>query len=323
MSPNLDNDNKPDHPMDAPTVINLTLDTDRGQVTAAISTLGAVFRSLNIYGTDVVVPILSDDPNPFADGIIMAPWANRIDHGRWANAGVELELPINEPDLDHAIHGLVQRDLFKVTDLSASSVTLETEVSPIDGYPFHLNVAIAYALVADGIKITQSIANLSNDLAPVAFGSHPYLQIGDVPVELLEIRTDARQVAIVNERLIPVETIDIAGTEFDIRNWRPIGELDYNHGFTGFELADDGNAHHELRAPNGTVLDVWQSAEFKHAFIFTPKAYFNNVDPTPRHAIAIEAQTAPANCLNSKTDLIWLKPQETSSASWGLNLILS
>lgn len=304
-----------------PSVINLSLDTQAGQITAAISTLGAVFRSLNIGGTDVVVPILSDEPNPFADGIIMAPWANRIDHGRWVNGDKQLQLPINEPGLDHAIHGLVQRDLFKVSGQTASTVTLETEVLPIDGYPFQLNVAITYELVAHGMRITQSITNLGHDLAPVAYGSHPYLQIGDVPVELLEIRTGARQVALTNERLIPIETIDIADTDFDIRDWRPIGELDYNHGFTGFEIADDGNAHHELRTPNGTVLDVWQSPTFKHAFIFTPSAYFNNADATPRHAIAIEAQTAPANCLNSKTDLIWLKPQETSSASWGLNLI--
>jgi aldose 1-epimerase len=303
-------------------VIDLKLSTERGLVTANISTLGAVFRSLNIFGTDVVVPILSDEPNPFADGIIMAPWANRIDHGRWSNGDVELQLPINEVALDHAIHGLVQRSHFLVTGHTQSSVTLETEVLPIDGYPFHLQVGIEYALVADGIKITQFITNLGYDLAPVAFGSHPYLQIGDVAVEQLELRTTARQVAIVNERLIPIDTIDIADIEFDIRDWRKVGDLDYNHGFTVFELMDVGNAHHELRAPNGDILDVWQSPEFKHAFIFTPKAYFNNVDPTPRHAIAIEAQTAPANCLNSKRDLIWLEAGKTTSASWGLALKL-
>ena len=302
-------------------VINLKLDTDAGQVTACVSTLGAVFRSLTINDTDVVVPVLSDEPNPFADGIIMAPWANRIDHGRWAHNGQTFQLPINEVALDHAIHGLVQRQQFNTVALTDSTVKLETEVRPIDGYPFHLVVGIEYALTHNGIKITQYITNLSSAEAPVAFGSHPYLQIGDVPVEQLELRSTARQVAITNQRLIPVDTIDIADTDFDIRDWRLIGDLDFNHGFTAFELKDDGLAHHEIRSPDGRILDVWQSPEFKHAFIFTPSAYFNNVDATARHAIAIEAQTAPADCLNSKTDLIWLKPQETTSASWGLNLI--
>jgi aldose 1-epimerase len=57
-----------------------------------------------------------------------------------------------------------------------------------------------------------------------------------------------------------------------------------------------------------------------YTFIFTPDFYVNNADSTPRHAIAIEPQTAPANAFNSKEDLIWLEPNQVHSASWGAEL---
>jgi aldose 1-epimerase len=58
----------------------------------------------------------------------------------------------------------------------------------------------------------------------------------------------------------------------------------------------------------------------KYTFIFTPDFYINNDDQTPRHAIAIEPQTAPANAFNSQEDLIWLEPNQTHIASWGAEL---
>ena len=82
----------------------------------------------------------------------------------------------------------------------------------------------------------------------------------------------------------------------------------------------DGHAHHYLRAPNGLMLDIWQSKELKYAFIFTPSFFNNLLDENRRYAIAIEPQSGPANAFNTNEDLTWLQPGEIFKASWGVEL---
>jgi aldose 1-epimerase len=122
----------------------------------------------------------------------------------------------------------------------------------------------------------------------------------------------------VNDRKIPIGKQDISGSEFDITDWRELSTCNFDHGFSNLVRDSNGRGHHLLRSPSGDVLDIWQSAEMKYAFIFTPDFYTNNADATPRTAIAIEPQTGPANAFNSKEDLIWIEPNQAFDASWGL-----
>jgi len=300
-----------------PQFIELKLDSGTA-VTATISSAGAALKRLNVAGTDLITITTGHELNPYADGLVMAPWANRIDGGKWTLDGQELQLEINDPSMNNAIHGLVSQSIFEIANRTESSVTLSTLIHPTAGYPFNIEISVAFELTNGGIYVKHGAKNLSDAAAPFVVGAHPYLQISGTPTEQLEIKSSVRTVDLVNDRKIPIGKQDISGSEFDITDWRELSTCDFDHGFSNLVRDSNGRAHHLLRSPSGEVLDIWQSAEMKYAFIFTPNFYTNNADPTPRTAIAIEPQTGPANAFNSKEDLIWIEPNQAFDASWGL-----
>ena len=304
----------------SPQFIELSKQAPTGNVTAKISTAGGALKELAVNGIDIVPPTSGHQMNHYGDGIVLAPWANRIDRGRWVHKGETLQLEVNEQDLDNALHGLVGSAVFDVASQTESAVTLETMVKPSAGYPFELLISVTYELTDSGIKTTHTAKNIGVEKAPYMVGTHPYFQIAGTATEDLEFKTDARSVDLVDERKIPIGKQSIKGTEFDLTDWRKLGNCNFDHGFGELVRDEHGHGHHYLRSPKGELLDVWQSAEMKYTFIFTPDFYINNDDLTPRHAIAIEPQTAPANAFNSKEHLIWLEPNQTHTASWGAEL---
>jgi aldose 1-epimerase len=300
-----------------PQFVELKLDSETA-VTATISTAGAALKRLTVGGTDLISITSGHDLNPYADGLVMAPWANRIDGGKWKLDGQELQLEVNDPSMNNAIHGLVSQTIFKIANQTDSSVTLTTLIHPTAGYPFNLEISVTYELTSDGIDVKHNAINQSENAAPFVVGAHPYLQISGTPTEELEIKSSVRTVDLVNDQKIPIGKQDISGSEFDITDWRGLSTCNFDHGFSNLVRDSNGRGHHLLRAPSGEQLDIWQSAEMNYAFIFTPDFYYNNGDPTPRTAIAIEPQTGPANAFNSKEDLIWIEPNQAFEASWGL-----
>lgn len=303
--------------MSSPKFIELQLNEQNVKVTATVSNVGAALKNLKVNETEIITPTTGHELNPYADGIVMAPWANRIDHGKWNLNGQELQLQITDTQLDNAIHGLVSQKLFEISRQSQSSVRLQAEISKTAGYPFDVSIWVEYTLTSNGIKVTHGATNQGIDPAPLVVGAHPLFQISGTPTELLEFKSAARSVDLVNERKIPIGKQKIANTQYDISNWRELSTCDFDHGFGDLVRDEQGLAHHYLRSPKGDLLDIWQGKEFKYAFIFTPDRFHNNADSTLRKAIAIEPQTGPANAFNSKEDLIWLEPDQVFEASWG------
>jgi aldose 1-epimerase len=300
--------------------LNLTKTVQNSIIKAQVSTCGAAIKSLSVNGIDIITPTTGHELNPFADGIVMAPWANRIDRGIWELNGEKLQLEITDTELDNAVHGLVNQQLFDIKKQSDSEVNLETVILPSAGYPFEILVQVTYRLTHAGLEVDYEAKNLSYSVAPFIIGGHPYLQIGDTNTGELEVKTSATRVVLADARKIPTETIAIAGTEFDISHWTKVSECNFDNGFSVMGLSADGYAHHYLRAPNGLMLDVWQSKELKYAFIFTPSFFYNLMDEKKRYAIAIEPQSGPANAFNTNEDLTWLEPGEIFTASWGVEL---
>ena len=304
--------------MDSPKFIELTYRSNESKVVAKISNVGAALKQLIVNDADIITPTTGHDLNPYADGIVMAPWANRIDEGKWELDGKVLQLEISDWPLGNAIHGLVSQSVFNINQQSASSVNLSTRIEQSSGYPFELLISITYRLQETGITVIHNAVNLSGTKAPFVFGAHPVFQISNIPTKDLEIKSAARSVDLVNERKIPIGKQNILDSEFDITKWRKLSSCDFDHGFGDLVRDEAGLAHHYLRAPDGAQLDIWQSKEFTYAFIFTPDNFFNNADSQLRKAIAIEPQTGPANAFNSKEDLIWLEPDQVFEASWGV-----
>jgi aldose 1-epimerase len=300
----------------------LALDTPNGRLTAMIAQVGAGLRSLKLGETEFVESCEPDEIAPYCAGIVMSPWVNRLDGGKWTYKGQVLEVPITIHDQQNANHGLLEFAEYRLIDrtdnATESSVTLAATIQPRRGYPFLVETTVKYALSADGLTVTHGAENKSVDAAPYAVGGHPYLRVSGTPTEELVLKAPATSVIDVDARQIPIGRSSVAGTKFDLRQGQRVGDNFFDHNFGDLEREADGMAHTYLTAPNGGQVDVWQDEAFKYVVLFTPDFY-----PTRSGkvwAAAIEPQTSAANSFNTGEDLIWLEHGKTWSASWGIKV---
>jgi aldose 1-epimerase len=299
--------------------IRLTLQSENGLIEAQIARVGAALRYLAIDGLQLVEPGELGSLSPFCEGVIMSPWPNRIDGGKWVYQGRTLELPINLHEQQNANHGLLMDAAYDVVEQGESSVTLGALIHARLGYPFNVYTTVSYELVESGVKISHTAVNHSAADAPYALGGHPYFKIAGVATEDLFLRSDAETVLVVDERQIPTGTMPTAHSRFDMRSGVRVGDNFYDHDFTDLPRDAEGLAHTYLTAADGRGFDIWQDAEFKHVVIFTPDFYFADLGQDKRYACAIEPQTAGPNAFNSGDDLKWLKQGQKYVATWGIN----
>ena len=299
--------------------IRLVLQSENGLIEAQIARVGAALRYLAIDGLQLVEPGEFGSLSPFCEGVIMSPWPNRIDGGKWVYQGRTLELPINLHEQQNANHGLLMDVAYDVVEQGESSVTLGALIHARLGYPFNIYTTVSYELVESGVKISHTAVNHSAADAPYALGGHPYFKIAGVATEDLFLRSDAETVLVVDERQIPTGTMPTAHSRFDMRSGVRVGDNFYDHDFTDLPRDAEGLAHTYLTAADGRGFDIWQDAEFKHVVIFTPDFYFADLGQNKRYACAIEPQTSGPNAFNSGDDLTWLKQGQKFVATWGIN----
>jgi aldose 1-epimerase len=302
--------------MRAPTgeQFRLTRSTPLGLAEATIVEVAASIREFRIGGVELTEPYGEFSPPPFACGIVLVPWPNRIEDGVWTLDGVKQQLDLTEPDLHNAIHGLLRNTAYRVVEQAEDSVTLGATVFPQHGYPFLLETSVRHALVDDGMVVTHRITNETDQPAPVGIGAHPFFSIGDVPTGDLTLTVHAGSRFPVDERLLPSAEIPVDGTEYDLRGGRTVSELDLDDAFGDVQPVDQVTA--TLAAPDGRTVSLWQDENFPYVQVFTTNKFPRGTSLVT--AIAIEPMTAPADAFNSGQSLRWLNPGETWQASWGI-----
>jgi aldose 1-epimerase len=247
---------------------------------------------------------------------VLVPWPNRVAGGRWMLDGEPQQLDITEPKAGNAIHGLLRNTAYRVVEREPHRVLQAVTVHPQHGWPFLLDTTVEHRLTADGMTVTHTIENASTAPAPVAVGAHPYLRVGDVPVDdlVLTVRAETRFVA---EASIPVGEVPVAGTDDDLGAGRRVGDLTLDQAYGGLAVTG-GQSTQRLEAPDGRAVELWADESFGFVHVFTPPA-FASIDG-PRKAVALEPMTAPADALNSGRGLRWLEPGERWTLQWGIRL---
>ena len=296
----------------------ITRATAQGEAKATITELAASLRELSVAGVDLVESYAESAMPPFADGIVLAPWPNRIEDGTWLLNGDAQRLDITERDRNNAIHGLLRNTGYSLIERTESSVSLGASIFPQHGYPFHVHTTVRYELVDSGLRVTHTATNLSDAAAPFALGTHPFFKIGDTPIAELTLTMTAATRFESNERLIPTGEVAVAGTEFDLSAGRPVGELDLDAAFAGIEVTD--GAAVRLTAPDGRELRVTVDDTFDFIQLFTPRNFptLNGVG----QVVAIEPMTAAPNAFNTGRGLLWLESGAEFTASWGVEWTL-
>ena len=270
---------------------------------AVVTEVGATLRSWRVGEREQLDTFPVDELDDDYRGKVLVPWPNRIRDARYVFRGTEYRTAISEPERGGALHGLVLWASWRPLRHSRDEVALGYMLHPQPGYPFTLELEVAYRLVAGGLEVTLSATNRGAEPAPFGAGFHPYLKLGDAL-----LRVPARSRIPVDERLLPTGgAVPVAGTEYDFRRPRQVGSRALDACFGDLERDADGLARASLVAGDGEV-SVWMDEHFHFVHVFTEGG-----------GIALEPMTCAPDAFNSGDGLLALLPGGSFAGRWGLN----
>lgn len=289
----------------------------RGDQRATVVEVGGGLRTYSVGQEDVVDGYAIDEVCPSGRGQPLIPWPNRLAGGRYKFSGESHQAALDEPEAGNAIHGLTRWRSWDASTEGTDRAVLSHRLRPSPGYPYDLDLTLIYSLDALGLTVTTTARNEGSGPCPFAVGFHPYLSAGPGRVDDVVLRSPAGRRYLADDSGIPTATGAIAGTAWDFRAGRAIGDLQLDTGFTDLERDAAGRAAVHLTLPGGRAgVTVWMDRSFTHLMLFTGDS-LGDVERR-RRGLAVEPMTAAPNAFNSGDGLLVLEPGQVVQSSWGI-----
>lgn len=285
-----------------------------GDQQATIVEVGAGLRRYVAQGADVTCSYAEDVLPPKCCGGVLVPWPNRLRGGRYAFEGTVRQLPVTEPATGNAIHGLGRWARWSAVSHDASSVTLRQDLVPQTGWPFEVCVELTYSLGTDGLTVTATATNQGSGRAPFGAGFHPYLSTRGAALADTRVTVPARTRLLSDAQQIPVGSESVAGTGYDLRAGRPLGESRMDDGFTDLIRDASGRVRAAVHTPAGGAM-VWCDSAFGYLQVFTLDEFPDAGTP----GVAIEPMTCAPDAFNSGAGLVVLEAGSSWRGSWGIS----
>lgn len=178
---------------------------------------------------------------------------------------------------------------------------------------------IEYELGADGLTVTSTATNSGRDPLPYGCGQHPYLSPGPesrVDDCILQLGA-ATRITTDPHRQLPTGTEPTAGTVFDFRQPKKLGDLEIDFAFTGLDRDDDGRAWVHLTGEDHHTVSLWVDQAYPFIELYTADTL---EDPRRRMGLGTEPMTCPPNAFATGQDVIRIPPGGTTRATWGARL---
>jgi aldose 1-epimerase len=290
-----------------------------GDQLATIVEVGGGVRAFDVEGRPVLDPYSVDSVCEAAHGAPLIPWPNRLADGRYRFDGVDHQVALTEPERGNAIHGFLRWRSWIAGERDPSRVVMRTRLYPLDGYPFALDVRIAYELSDAGLTVSTSATNIGERICPYGAGQHPYLSGGGGLIDdcVLQLPADT-MIAVDERRKLPTGREPVDGSPFDFRLPRRLGDQQVDLAFTGLARDDDGRARTTLSAPDGSCVELWSDERYPYIELYTGDAVR---PPGRRRGLGVEPMTCAPNAFQSGDGLVRLQPEETFTAAWGVRLV--
>lgn len=287
-----------------------------GEQVAVIVAVGGGVRSYSVGDRAVLdgydVGAMCDG----ARGQALIPWPNRVQDGRWTWRGSERQLAITEPEQHNAIHGLLRWVAWEAVDVRGDAVTMRAVSHPQPGYPWTVEASIVWSLDDTGLTATTTLRNRSGEDVPVAAGFHPYLRVGTELIDTATLRLPVETRILTGDQQIPVGREPVAGTPYDFRDGRVIGDTRIDYAFADLQRDADGLFRLSLSSAAAAV-SLWLDEAYPYVEVFTGDAL---PDPARRRrGLGVEPMSAPPNALATGDSLVVLPPGGEWTGRWGIS----
>jgi len=284
---------------------------------AVVVEVGGGLRRYAVGDWDVVDGYGADELLVGGRGQALIPWPNRLRDGRYEWEGTSHQLALTEPAAGNAIHGLTRWTPWRAGETGSDRVVMTHRLHPQPGWPFTLDLAVAYTLGPGGLTVRTTAVNAGAQACPFGTGAHPYLTVGTPRVDATILQAPGARRLLADERQIPVGEEAVAGTPYDFRAARPLGDLVLDDAFTGLERDPDGRARVRLRAPAGErTCALWMDEAYDWLMLFSGDTLPDRA--ARRRSLGVEPMTCAPNALQSGAGLLRLAPGEAFTGAWGV-----
>jgi galactose mutarotase-like enzyme len=251
-----------------------------------------------------------------SQGQVLIPWPNRIQDGRYSYMGYEYQLPINEVEKHNSIHGLIRWTKFKLVKVLTDSVDLMATLVAQPGYPFELEIYLTYRLLKDSVSVQTKVVNLSNRIAPLGIGWHPYFRVSDGLIDACKLTIPADSVLVTDSRAIPTITNKIIGSELDFTRDKIIADVVFDTCYLNF---NSSKLKAVLTDP-AEKISLVLTADLPYKYLMVYSGDTLKDESKRRRQIALEPMTCPPNALKTQTDILEISPKQSVISSWKVTI---
>lgn len=273
--------------------------------------IGASLIELNLSGVSLIdLPGNANhllENNPYHPSALLTPWVNRVRNGNYSYKGKNYQLPINEPALGNAIHGLLARAPFSIIHESENSIKLEHIYKGEEtNYPFPFLFSYTYHLLNEGgLEITLEAKNTGTTSMPFACGWHPYFRFPDTTEADLSINFHPISRFLSDSQMIPLKEESLQGqTEFIFSKEKVDHVFRLEPQKKHITEFRDNKLHRSLFLEQSSI-------QFPFLVVFQPEGF---------SSVAIEPMTANTDAFNTGDGLIELEPLEVFSGQIRLSI---
>jgi galactose mutarotase-like enzyme len=187
-------------------------------------------------------------------------------------------------------HGFARNLAWQVTDVSASTATLQLAASAATRaqYPWEFVLEQTVAVRGSSLHLDHRVTNRGDAAMPFGLGFHPYFLVADAGKHDAVIATPAtRAFDNVAKQVVALAGIELARPEVDLH------------------LLDHGSTTCALRLPDRTI-ELRGSAAYTHWVVWTLAG---------RDFVCLEPWTCPGNALNTGDRLLVVAPGASHTLS--------